>query len=155
MLYLIIIGILIFIDQLSKYEINKYFNEGETYHIIGNFFQLTYVKNRGIAFGMFQGKIDIISIVTVLVIIGIGVYCYKNRKNHSTLEKIAYSFILGGAIGNIIDRVFRGFVIDMIDFRGIWEYIFNLADVWINLGVIIIIIDSIIDKRKQKKIRRK
>lgn len=151
MLYLVIIGILVFLDQLSKYEINRYFNEGETYHIIGSFFQLTYVKNRGIAFGMFQGKIDIISILTILVIIGVGIFCYKNRNKLSILEKIAYSFILGGAIGNIIDRVYRGFVVDMIDFRGIWEYVFNLADVWINLGVIIIIIDSIIENRKKAK----
>ncbi|MGL4970686.1 MAG: signal peptidase II, partial [Cetobacterium sp.] len=62
-----------------------------------------------------------------------------------------YSFILGGAIGNIIDRIYRGFVIDMVDFRGIWVFVFNLADVWINIGVILIIIDSLLESKRKKK----
>ncbi|MGL4210858.1 MAG: signal peptidase II, partial [Cetobacterium somerae] len=67
------------------------------------------------------------------------------------IEKLGYSFILGGAIGNIIDRIYRGFVIDMIDFRGIWVFVFNLADVWINIGVILIIVDSLLDSKRKKK----
>ena len=67
------------------------------------------------------------------------------------MEKIGYSFVLGGAIGNIIDRVYRGFVIDMIDFRGIWMFVFNLADVWINIGVFLIIIESLLESSKRKK----
>lgn len=150
MLYIAIILILAVVDQLSKYKIDNWLNEGETFPIIGEFFHLTYVKNRGIAFGMFQGKLDIISIVTIIVIIGVGVYFFKNRNKVSIFEKIGYSFILGGAIGNIIDRIFRGFVVDMIDFRGIWEFVFNLADVWINIGVILIIVDSLLENKRKK-----
>lgn len=150
MIYIAIIGLLVALDQFSKYQIDNLFLEGESYPIIGNFFHLTYAKNRGIAFGMFQGKLDIISILTVIVIIGIAVFFYKNKEKLSKIEKLAYSFILGGAIGNILDRVFRGFVVDMIDFRGIWQYIFNLADVWINIGVILIIYDSLIKEKKKK-----
>ncbi|WP_297597120.1 signal peptidase II [uncultured Cetobacterium sp.] len=151
MLYVAMIIILVFLDQLSKYKVDNWLVEGETYPLIGEFFHLTYVKNRGIAFGMFQGKLDIISILTIAVIIGVAIYFYKNRKILSSLEKLGYSFILGGAVGNIIDRVYRGFVIDMIDFRGIWIFVFNLADVWINIGVILIILDSLLDSKRKKK----
>lgn len=151
MLYIGLIIFLVFLDQLSKYEIDTWLIEGETHPLIGEFFHLTYVKNRGIAFGMFQGKIDIISILTIVVIIGIAIYFYKNTKQLSKMEKIGYSFVLGGAIGNIIDRVYRGFVIDMIDFRGIWMFVFNLADVWINIGVFLIIIESLLESSKRKK----
>nr|WP_307774459.1 signal peptidase II [uncultured Cetobacterium sp.] len=151
MLYIAIIILLALIDQLSKYKIDNWLREGETFPVIGEFFHLTYVKNRGIAFGMFQGKLDIISLVTIFVIIGVGVYFFKNRKTFSVFEKVGYSFILGGAIGNIIDRLSRGFVVDMIDFRGIWVFVFNLADVWINIGVILIIIDSLLENKRKKK----
>lgn len=100
---------------------------------------------------MFQGKLDLISILTIVVIFGLGFYFFKNRKKFSVVEKLGYSFILGGAIGNIIDRISRGFVIDMIDFRGIWVFVFNLADVWINVGVILIIVDSLLDSKRKKK----
>ncbi|MEG0069486.1 signal peptidase II [Cetobacterium sp.] len=151
MLYIGIVFILVFLDQLSKYKIDNWLVEGETYPLVGEFFHLTYVKNRGIAFGMFQGKLDIISILTIAVIIGVIVFFYKNRKTLSFLEKMGYLFILGGAIGNIIDRIYRGFVIDMIDFRGVWVFVFNLADVWINIGVILIILDSLFDNKRKKK----
>ena len=66
------------------------------------------------------------------------------------LEKIGFNFILAGAIGNMIDRVARGFVIDMIDFRGIWAFVFNLADVWINIGVLLILLEYFFDNKKKK-----
>lgn len=149
--YVLLITFLIIVDQISKYEVHKRFFQGETHPIIGEFFHLTYVQNRGIAFGFFQGKLDIISILTIVAILGIGVYFYKNFKKLPVMEKLGYSFILGGALGNIIDRLYRGFVIDMIDFRGIWTFVFNLADVWINIGVIFILLDSFIKERSKKQ----
>lgn len=68
----------------------------------------------------------------------------------SIIEQLGFIYILAGAIGNMIDRVFRGYVVDMIDFRGIWSYIFNLADVWINMGVIFIIVDQLFLKKRRK-----
>nr|WP_268761679.1 signal peptidase II [Cetobacterium ceti] len=148
--YIIFIGLLVIVDQLSKYEIDTRFFEGETFPIIGKFFHLTYVKNRGIAFGFFQGKLDVISLITIFAIIAIGIYFYKTFKKSTLMEKLGYSFILGGAIGNIFDRIYRGFVVDMIDFRGIWSFVFNLADVWINIGVALILLDSFIKERRKK-----
>ena len=150
MVYIILVAILIALDQVSKYVIDKNFFEGDTLGVITDFFHITYVKNRGIAFGMFQGKLDIISVATVIAIIAIIYYLYKDRNKMPILEKIGFNFILGGAIGNMIDRVARGFVIDMIDFRGIWAFVFNLADVWINIGVLLILLEYFFDNKKKK-----
>ena len=76
MIYIVLILILVGADQLSKYLIDSNMLEGETLPIINDFFHLTYVKNRGIAFGMFQGKLDIISIATIIAIVAIAYYLY-------------------------------------------------------------------------------
>ena len=150
MVYIILVAILIALDQVSKYIIDNNFFEGDTLGVITDFFHITYVKNRGIAFGMFQGKLDIISIATVIAIIAIIYYLYRDRNKMPILEKIGFNFILAGAIGNMIDRVARGFVINMIDFRGIWAFVFNLADVWINIGVLLILLEYFFDNKKKK-----
>ena len=150
MIYIVLILILVGADQLSKYLIDTTMFEGETLPFITNFFHITYVKNRGIAFGLFQGKLDIIGVATIIAIVAIAYYLYKERNKLSLVEKMGFIYILAGAIGNMIDRVFRGYVIDMIDFRGIWSFIFNLADVWINIGVIFIILDQLFRKNRKK-----
>ena len=150
MIYIVLILILVGADQLSKYLIDSYMLEGETLPIINDFFHLTYVKNRGIAFGMFQGKLDIISISTIIAIVAIAYYLYKERNKLSMIEKMGFIYILAGAIGNMIDRAFRGFVVDMVDFRGVWSYVFNLADVWINIGVVFVLLDQLILRKKRE-----
>lgn len=150
MIYIVLILILVGADQLSKYLIDSYMLEGETLPIINDFFHLTYVKNRGIAFGMFQGKLDIISIATIIAIVAIAYYLYKERNKLSIIEKMGFIYILAGAIGNMIDRAFRGFVVDMVDFRGVWSYVFNLADVWINIGVVFVLLDQLILRKKRE-----
>ena len=150
MIYIVLILILVGADQLSKYLIDSYMLEGETLPIINDFFHLTYVKNRGIAFGMFQGKLDIISIATIIAIVAIAYYLYKERNKLSMIGKMGFIYILAGAIGNMIDRAFRGFVVDMVDFRGVWSYVFNLADVWINIGVVFVLLDQLILRKKRE-----
>lgn len=149
MLYILLISILVILDQVTKYIVVDRFYYGETLPIINGFFHLTYVKNQGIAFGMFQDKLHIISWLTLIAVVLLGIYLIKHLKKSPMIEKIAYIFIFSGAIGNLIDRVFRGFVVDMIDFRGIWVFVFNFADVWISLGLILIIIDSFIRRNKE------
>ncbi|GLI55801.1 lipoprotein signal peptidase [Propionigenium maris DSM 9537] len=152
MYYIILITALIIVDQWTKHLTVANLVEGQSFPLIFDFFHLTYVKNRGVAFGMFQGKIPVISVVTVLAIIGISWYLVKSVKNKKNkLENIAYAFILSGAIGNMIDRLTRGFVVDMMDFRGIWSYVFNLADVWINIGVAFIILSEFMSSRKKRE----
>lgn len=152
MYYIILITALIIVDQWTKHLTVANLVEGQSFPLIFDFFHLTYVKNRGVAFGMFQGKIPVISVVTVLAIIGISWYLVKSVKTKKNkLENIAYAFILSGAIGNMIDRLTRGFVVDMMDFRGIWSYVFNLADVWINVGVAFIILSEFMSSRKKRE----
>ena len=150
MIYVFLFLILLIIDQYSKFIVHGTLYVGDTIPIIDNFFNLTYVQNRGVAFGLFQGKIDIVSILALVAIGLILFYFCKNFKKISFLERIAYTMIFAGAIGNMIDRLFRGFVIDMLDFRGIWSFIFNFADVWINIGVILIIIEHVFFNRKKR-----
>ena len=150
MIYIFLFLILLIIDQYSKFIVHGTLNVGDTIPIIDNFFNLTYVQNRGVAFGLFQGKIDIVSILALIAIGLILFYFCKNFKKISFLERIAYTMIFAGTVGNMIDRLFRNFVIDMLDFRGIWSFIFNFADVWINIGVILIIIEHVFFNRKKR-----
>lgn len=99
---------------------------------------------------MFQGKLDIISIATIIATVAIAYYLYKERNKLSMIEKMGFIYILAGAIGNMIDRAFRGFVVDMVDFRGVWSYVFNLADVWINIGVVFVLLDQLILRKKRE-----
>lgn len=146
--YLVITILLVLIDQIVKILVERHMFFGDTISIIDGFLHLTYVQNRGIAFGIFQGKVDIISIATVIAIIGIIVYFFKNVKKSNLFEKAAYVFIISGAVGNMIDRLTRGYVVDMIDFIGIWSFVFNIADVYINLGVILLLLDLLLKRRK-------
>ena len=147
--YLLCIIIFVAIDILVKYIVasNMYF--GETIPVIKDFFHITYVENRGIAFGIFQGKVSIIAVVTILIVVGIIIYFLKNVKKFTFLERFAYLFIISGALGNIFDRALRGYVVDMFDFRGIWSFIFNIADIYINLGIVLLLID-LLQKRKKE-----
>ena len=154
MLYVLIIVVLVGIDQATKIYMKSISDGMPTYSvpIIGDFFHLTYIENRGGIFGVFQGKIGIFTILSI-VVIGYLVYTErKNIKNYTKWTKIGISFIAAGAIGNMIDRLFRSYVIDMLDFRGIWGFIFNFADVFINVGVAIIILDQILKKMKSRRV---
>ena len=150
MIYIFLFLILLIIDQYSKFIVHSTLYVGDTIPIIDNFFNLTYVQNRGVAFGLFQGKIDIVSILAIVAIGLILFYFCKNFKKISFLERIAYTMIFAGAVGNMLDRIFRAYVVDMLDFRGIWSFIFNFVDVWINIGVVLIIVEHIFFNRKKR-----
>lgn len=149
-IYMFVIVVLVLLDQLTKFLVDNTMFLGETMEIIPKFFNITYVQNRGIAFGVFQGRINIISLATVIAIVFLLVYFFKNFKNNKTLERVSYALIISGAFGNMIDRFFRGYVVDMIDFRGIWDFVFNISDIYINIGVVLILIDMIFKKDKKK-----
>ncbi|MGM0507615.1 MAG: signal peptidase II [Fusobacteriota bacterium] len=151
MVYYLITLVVVILDQISKYLIVKKFSVGETIPIIEDFFHLTYVENKGVAFGFFYGHVTIFAFIAVISIIGIILYIHKQDEEHSLYSKIGFMFILGGAIGNLGDRIIRGYVVDFIDFRGIWPYIFNIADVAINIGVILILIEYFIEVEIWKK----
>lgn len=138
MIYIFIILVLIVLDQVSKYIAINYLANIGSIPVIDNIFHLTYVENRGAAFGMFQNN-QIIFIVVALVASIFGLY-YLYKKEVNLLGKTAIILIISGAIGNLIDRVRLGFVVDYFDFRIIWDYVFNIADVFVVVGTILLCI---------------
>ena len=138
MIYELIIAILIGLDQLSKYWALNYLQEIGSIPIIQNVFHLTYVENRGAAFGMFQNN-QIIFVIVAIVASIFGLY-YLHTKKMNFIGKFGIVLIISGAIGNLIDRVRLGFVVDYFDFRIIWEYVFNVADVFVVVGTIMLCI---------------
>ena len=133
--------VIILLDMVSKYIVSRLLIVNESVMIIKNFFNITYVRNTGAAFGIFSGSTFLVMIVSFIIIIGIIIYISKNKPSNK-MEKVAYSLILGGAIGNFIDRIIYGYVRDFIeiDIFG-WDYpIFNLADVFVVVGVILLVI---------------
>ncbi|ACZ01555.1 signal peptidase II [Streptobacillus moniliformis] len=142
--------ILVFIDQITKHLMYVISNAqfGYSIPVLGDFFKLTYIENHGGVFGVFQGHIIVFTIMSTFLI-GYIVYTeWENFLKSNLIKKIAIMFIAAGATGNMIDRFFRGYVIDMIDFRGIWQFIFNVADVYIHIGIYILILIYLLKKEK-------
>ena len=101
-------------------------------------FHLTYVENRGAAFGMLENN-QIIFVIVALAASIFGLY-YLHTKKINVIGKTGIILIISGAIGNAIDRLRLGFVVDYFDFRIIWEYVFNIADIFVVLGTILLCI---------------
>jgi len=150
LLYELIIVLLIGIDQISKGWALNSLKEIGSIPIIKNVFHLTYVENRGAAFGMLQNNQSIFIIVALTASV-FGLY-YLHTKKVNILSKTGIILIIAGAIGNLIDRVRLGFVVDYFDFRFIWEYVFNVADVFVVVGTILLCIYIIFfEEEKQVK----
>lgn len=135
---ILIIFTLLVIDQLSKLWALNYLKDVGSIPIIENIFHLTYVENRGAAFGMFQNN-QFIFVVVALISSIYGLYYLSKNKVHIT-GKIGIILLVSGAIGNLIDRLRLGFVVDYFDFRFIWDYVFNVADIFVVIGTIILCI---------------
>lgn len=130
----IIISSVIFLDQLTKFLATKFLLLNNPVPLVKNFLNLTLVHNRGAAFGLFQNQLLMFILVSILAIVLI--ICSLRDKKNSLIFKICLSLILGGAIGNLIDRARLGFVIDFLDFR-VWP-VFNLADSVITIAAILL-----------------
>lgn len=138
---LVIILAVIILDQITKY-LAIGLKKGSI-KLIDSFLSLVYVENRGAAFGILQGKKIILVFFTFLIIMAMCYYLYKGQKSMATISKLSISLIIGGAIGNLIDRVFRHFVIDFISvtFQNGYEFpVFNVADIAVVCGTFLLII---------------
>lgn len=131
------------IDQLVKNILVKALADGPI-SVIGNFFRLVYVENYGIAFGMFKNRTTFF-IVTQSLIAMFVVYAIIRVRSRSTWMTICLSLILGGAIGNLIDRIRLGFVVDYLSFS-IFPPVFNIADSAIVVGAILMSIIMVFSK---------
>ena len=143
------------IDLLSKQIIVKVLEEGKSIKLINNFFYLTYTKNTGAAWSILENQRILLLIITVIVLFLINRIINKEELNK--LETISFGMIIGGIVGNLFDRIFFHYVIDFLDFK-IFGYnypIFNLADTFIVIGIIIMIIISIRKEYYERNISRR
>lgn len=123
------------LDQVTKYWVVQNFSLGETQPLIPGVFHLTYVTNTGAAFSILSGRADILRWLSLFVSLCLMAYALFGNKLKK-LEQIGYGLLLGGALGNGIDRFLAGSVVDFLDFRLIRFPVFNFADVFINIGII-------------------
>ncbi len=146
--------LLIIFDQVSKLLITKYFEVGDSLTIINNFLKFLYIKNTGAAFGLFMNNIFILIIVTNILLVYLIIELKKNINNKILV--ISLSLIISGALGNLIDRIFRGYVVDFISFTLFNKEmaIFNIADIFITIGVTILLV-HIFKEGKYERIRNK
>ncbi|MDJ0674282.1 MAG: signal peptidase II [Calothrix sp. MO_167.B42] len=128
-----------FLDQLTKYLVVKNFNLKETLPIISGVFHFTYVTNTGAAFSLFTGQVGWLRWLSLGVSLALIVLACFAPTLHFW-QWLGYGCILGGAMGNGIDRFVLGYVVDFLDFRLINFPVFNLADVFINIGIVSLLI---------------
>jgi len=118
--------------------------------LISNMLHLTYVQNTGAAFGLLGGWRAFLLVIGFVVIIAIlYINAHLTKKDHLHLP---LAIILGGSIGNLLDRIFRSYVIDYIDFR-VWP-VFNLADIMINIGFLILIYQILFNKEEKQELKK-
>ena len=148
--WLAIIAVTVFLDQITKYLTIFYLKPIGTFPIIENVIHFTYVENTGAAFGMMKDARWVFMIVSTVAIVGILFYLIR-KKPQSKMECISLALIVGGGIGNMIDRTLLGYVVDMIDFRLINFAVFNVADSFVCIGAGLMILHLILDMVKEAK----
>lgn len=144
------IFIIAILDQAAKFFAAGLLQRVETFPLIENVFHLTYVENRGAGWGMFSDHTWLLTVLTVVVIVALVGYMVAKKPENRTLL-IAMTFLTGGAVGNVIDRIRQGFVIDFFDFTLINFPVFNIADCFITVGVVILAIYIIFFSDKEEK----
>ena len=139
----LIAGIGILLDQITKFLASIYLDNID---IIPGFFSLTYVENKGAAWGILNNSTIVLVGISVIVLLLISKYI-SSTIEFTKLSVVSYGFLIGGIFGNLIDRIFRGFVIDFLNFNilGYNFPVFNIADTMIVIGVILMFIEVIGD----------
>lgn len=136
---LIVSFILVGVDQLFKFWAIEYLKPVSTHAIFEDILHFTYVENTGAAFGIFSGNVIFLIIITSIAILA-SIFLIFYKKITSKILICSLSLVIAGGIGNLVDRIFRGYVVDYVDFRFINFAVFNLADVFVVVGCIFLII---------------
>jgi signal peptidase II len=140
----------IIIDQITKILASTYLKPIFTFPIIEDIIHLTYRENTGMAFGMLKDHRWVFMLVSTILIIGMGIYLY-GMKSENRLYDVSLALILSGGIGNMIDRIFLGYVVDFIDCRFINFAVFNGADSFVCVGAGLLMLALILDLIKEFK----
>ena len=144
MFFYLIVLLITVIDQTLKYCVVNYMSLGQSMPLLG-LLKLTYVRNTGAAFSLFSGYSPYLALLSLLIILVVVHFHYRVPEKSYFLQT-GMALILGGSLGNLMDRVYRSYVVDYVDVT-FWP-VFNFADVAINVGVLIIIIEIFILERK-------
>lgn len=131
-----------FLDQLTKYWVVQTFSLRQTLPIIPDVFHFTYVTNTGAAFSLFSGKVEWLRWLSLAVSLVLIALAWLGQELNRW-DQLGYGLILGGAMGNGIDRFVLGYVVDFLDFRLINFAVFNLADSFITIGIVCLLIASL------------
>lgn len=145
--YLLITTVLVAIDQITKYLTVQNIPLHEVVDFIPNVVSFTYIRNTGAAFSILEGQMWFFYIITVIVVGFLLYYMYTEAKDDKVLG-VLLALILAGALGNFIDRLLFQYVIDMIKLEFIDFAIFNVADSYLTVGVILLFMYTIYDERK-------
>ncbi|HDV6285156.1 TPA: signal peptidase II [Staphylococcus pseudintermedius] len=140
-------------DQLTKFIIRTQMTLGESFAVVPKFLYITSHRNNGAAWGILSGKMTFFYIITIIILIALIVFYIKEAKNNMLMQ-IAISLLFSGALGNFIDRVSSGEVVDFID-TVIFGYdfpIFNIADASLTIGVVLLIIVLLKDQNQKGKV---
>ena len=143
--------IILLMDILTKQIVIKSMIPHQSITIIPNFFQITYAKNTGVAFSILEGK-QIFIIIMTLIVLGIIIKYIKELAT-TKYDIISYALVIGGALGNLLDRVIYGYVIDFLDFQ-IFNYnfpIFNVADIGIVVGIFLLLLKNLKESRNDNE----
>ena len=146
MIYFIVAAAVILVDQLVKHAVLSGMTVGETIPLLDDIFHITYVQNRGAAFSMWEQQWVMLILVPAVALAAGLVLIYIKRNIWSRLTLLSIALICGGGIGNLIDRIFQGYVVDMFDCRffPFFDFpVFNVADISICVGCGLLILDII------------
>lgn len=152
-LCLIIMALTIIADQATKLLTLEFLTDAPM-KLIPEVLHLTYVENKGAAFGMLADHRWVFIVISTVAIAALVVYLFI-KKPKDKLLCVSLALIAGGGIGNMIDRIFRGFVVDMIDVTCINFYVFNVADSAVCIGCGLLILYMILDEIRTKREKRK
>ena len=142
-------AVLVVIDQIIKYFIVQGLAPNGSMSVIDGLLSLTYVENRGVAFGMFQNHVWIFVIITSLLI-GAFIWLIVRKKITGKLFCISAALMIGGGVGNLIDRIFRGFVVDYLSLS-FFPPVCNFADYCITIGTVLLVIVLLFQSGKDNK----
>lgn len=153
LIYSAVIALGIILDQLTKWLSVKFLEPVGIFVLIKNFLRLNYVENKGAAFGMMADRQYIFMIVSTVMILGLSAYLFLGFAENR-FYGISVAMIISGGIGNMIDRIFLGYVVDFIDFYFIDFAVFNGADSFVCVGAALLVLALIIDLVKDYKAKK-
>ena len=142
--------VLIIVDQIVKVAVVTNIKD-DAVTIIKGILRFSYCENEGVAFSLGNGHVPVFIVLNLLMICGLVVFYERNKKNFNLVNKIFFTMVISGGTSNLIDRAFRGYVIDFIDIGELFDFaIFNVADIFIVCGIIGLVISVFVSEFRKK-----